>query len=119
MIDRIRPITLIVNGKALLVAALAVLSTYACLQLDIKGDFPLTLIATAVVFPIVFSINSAYKRRESVLDDYSLIKAHGRAIYFASRGWLTETLHVLTAAGACWEICFAPPASSAPRQDRK
>ena len=50
----------------------------------------MTLIATAMVFPIVFSINSAYKRRESVLDDYSQIKAHGRAIYFASRDWLAE-----------------------------
>jgi predicted membrane chloride channel (bestrophin family) len=88
MIKRLKTIGLIINTKALIIAALAVVSTYLCIQLDLKGDFPLTLIATAVVFPIVFSINSAYKRRESVLDDYGKIKAHGRAIYFASRDWL-------------------------------
>lgn len=88
MIKRIKTLGLIINTKAVVIASLAVLSTYFCLQFDLKGDFPLTLIATAVVFPIVFSINSAYKRRESVLDDYGQIKAHGRAIYFASRDWL-------------------------------
>jgi hypothetical protein len=38
----------------------------------------------------VFSINSAYKRRESALDDYGSLKAHGRAIYFATRDWLED-----------------------------
>ena len=90
MINRLRTITYIINGKALVVAACAVLSTYLCLQWNIVGDFPLTLIATAIVFPIVFSINGAYKRREAVLDDYGSLKAHGRAIYFAARDWLDD-----------------------------
>jgi len=90
MIGRLKTIRYLINGKAMLVAALAVLSTYLCLRFNIVGDFPLTLIATAVVFPIVFSINGAYKRREAVLDDYGSLKAHGRAIYFASRDWLDE-----------------------------
>jgi len=47
-------------------------------------------LATAIVFPIVFSINSAYKRREAALDDYGSLKAHGRAIYFATRDWLED-----------------------------
>lgn len=91
MLGRLKTIGLIFNGKALVIAALAVLSTYLCLRFDITGDFPLTLIATAVIFPIVFSINSAYKRRESVLDDYGQMKAHGRAIFFAVRDWLDVT----------------------------
>lgn len=90
MIDRIKTIGLIINAKALFIAALAVLSTFFCLQHGLTGDFPLTLIATAVVFPIVFSINSAYKRREAVLDDYGQIKANGRAIYFAARDWMDQ-----------------------------
>ena len=91
MIYRLKTITYIINIKAIIVAALAVLSTYACLHWGITANFPLTLIATAVVFPIVFSINSAYKRREAVLDDYGSLKAHGRAIYFATRDWLEES----------------------------
>ncbi len=46
---------------------------------------------TTVVFPIVFSIGGAYKRREAALDDYGSIKAHGRAIYFATRDWIEDT----------------------------
>lgn len=91
MIRRLKTISFIINFKAIIVAALAVLSTYVCLHFGITANFPLTLIATAVVFPIVFSINSAYKRREAALDDYGSLKAHGRAIYFATRDWLEET----------------------------
>ena len=87
---RLKTIGLVINAKALVIALLAVLSTFLCLRYGITGEFPLTLIATAVVFPIVFSINSAYKRRESVLDDYGQLKAHGRAIYFATRDWLPD-----------------------------
>ena len=91
MIKRLRTITLLINTKAIVVASLAALSTYLCLLLEITANFPMTLIATAVVFPIVFSINSAFKRRELVLDDYGSLKSHGRAIYFATRDWLEET----------------------------
>jgi predicted membrane chloride channel (bestrophin family) len=90
MISRLKTVGLIINVKALVIAGLAVVSTWLCLTFGVIGEFPLTLIATAVVFPIVFSINSAYKRRESVLDDYGQLKAHGRAIYFAARDWLEE-----------------------------
>lgn len=76
--------------KALLVSGMAVLSTWFCLTYGVTANFPLTLIATAIVFPIVFAIGHAFKRRESALDDYGIIKAHGRAIYFAARDWLPE-----------------------------
>ena len=85
---RLSRIFLIINLKTLIVTALAVLSTYLCVSMGLLADFPLTLIATAVVFPIVFSINGAYKRREGALDEYGSIKAHGRAIFFATRDWL-------------------------------
>lgn len=89
--SRFRSIFLIVNTKTLLVMIAAVASTYFCLQFGLIADFPLTLIATAVVFPIVFSIGNAYKRREAALDEYGSIKANGRAIFLASRDWLEES----------------------------
>jgi len=91
MLRRLKPIALIINFKALAVAALAVASTYFCIRYGVTANFPLTLLATAIVFPIVFSINSAYKRREVVLDDYGSLKSHGRAIFFASRDWLENS----------------------------
>lgn len=81
-------IYLIINLKTLIITGLAIASTAICLFYDIKADFPLTLIGTAIVFPIVFSIGGAYKRREVALDEYGAIKAHGRALYFAVSHWL-------------------------------
>ncbi len=84
-------IGLIINLKALFVCGLAVGATLACSHFGLIADYPLTLIATAIIFPIVFSISGAYKRRETALHHYGQIKAHGRAIYFAARDWLAES----------------------------
>ena len=83
-----KKIFLIINFRTIVISILAVVSTYVCIRFDVKADFPLTLIATAIIFPIVFSINGAYKRREKALSNYGSIKSHGRAIYFAARDWL-------------------------------
>jgi predicted membrane chloride channel (bestrophin family) len=83
-------LTQVVNLKSLIISLVAVLSTWLCLRLGIKADFPLTLIATAIVFPLVFSIGTAYSRREKALEEYGAIKANGRALYLASRDWLPE-----------------------------
>ena len=89
--NKLKQISIIINLKTIIIVILAVLSTYLCRKFDLTAEFPMTLIATAVVFPIVFSIGGAYKRRENALAKYSSIKAHGRAIYFASRDWLEST----------------------------
>ena len=67
---------------------LAVISTWLSIEFDLLADYPLTIISTAIIFPIVFSIGGAYKRREVALDEYGSIKAHGRALYFAVSDWL-------------------------------
>ena len=78
----------VVNRKSVLISALAVLSTWLCMELRITANFPLTLIATAIVFPLVFSINTAYNRREKSLEEYGALKANGRALFLASRDWV-------------------------------
>ena len=88
---RLKRITVIISWKTIVITALAVVSTYLCRRFGVFAEFPMTLIATAVIFPIVFSIGGAYKRRENALTKYSSIKAHGRAIYFATRDWLPES----------------------------
>ena len=62
-----RTIVTLINGKTLVVAGLALLATYLCSRFGITADFPLTLMAIAIVFPVVFSIGGAYKRREAAL----------------------------------------------------
>lgn len=88
MLKLIKRAFLIINWKTFIITFLSIASTSFCLHYEIKADFPLTLIGTAIVFPIVFSIGGAYKRREVALDEYGSIKAHGRALYFAVSHWL-------------------------------
>lgn len=73
----ISSLTQVVNLKSVLISALAILSTWVSLRLGITADFPLTLVATAIVFPLVFSISTAYQRREKALEDYGKLKALG------------------------------------------
>ncbi|MBT1703179.1 hypothetical protein [Chryseosolibacter indicus] len=80
---------LIINYKTLIITALAVISTYICFHLGLTADFPDMLVGVAIVFPVVFSIGSAYNRRESALQRFSDFKGHAIAIYYASRDWPT------------------------------
>ncbi len=97
--NRLKTIFYIINLKTAIIAALSVASTFLCIHFGIAADFPLALISTAIVFPIVFSIGGAYKRREAALDEYGSIKAHGRAIYFAARDWMPDDAEIST-----WEL---------------
>jgi len=78
----------VVDYQTLVVTLLAVASTYLCRRYELLADVPVSLIGLAVVFPIVFSINAAYKRREEALSHFSGIKGHAVAMYYAHRDWV-------------------------------
>ncbi len=83
-----RRLLLILDLQTVIISGLAVLSTAICIHFKYEADFPLTLVAMSIVFPIVFSIGGAYKRREAALREYAAIKGYLRAIYFVARDWL-------------------------------
>ena len=68
----------IFNYKTLVVTTIAVISTWFCIQKSLFAEFPLTIVGISIVFPIVFSINSAYRRRERALR--ALADATGNAM---------------------------------------
>lgn len=78
---------LIINYKTLIVTALSCASTYYCYTNNLLADFPVILVSVAIVFPVVFSIDSAYKRRENALKHLADFKGHAVAIYFAIKDW--------------------------------
>ena len=86
---------LIINYKTLIVTALAVISTYICYRLGLTAKFPDMLVGVAIVFPVVFSIGSAYNRREGALQRFSDFKGHAIAIYYATRDWTSDDNHGL------------------------
>lgn len=86
----IRSVFLIVNYKTLIITTLSVVSAYVCFRLNLVAKFPDMLVGVAIVFPVVFSIGSAYQRRETALQRWADFKGHAIAIYYATRDWTTD-----------------------------
>jgi hypothetical protein len=81
---------LIINYKTIIITILAVVSSQVCFDLGLTAKFPDMLVGVAIVFPVVFSIGSAYNRRETALQRYSDFKGHAMAMYYATRDWPTN-----------------------------
>lgn len=82
---------LIINYKTFIITALSVISTYLCYHFHFIAKFPDMLVGVAIVFPVVFSIGSAYNRRETALQRFADFKGHAIAIYYAARDWAGTT----------------------------
>lgn len=82
--------SLIINYKTFIITALSVISTYTCYRLGLTAKFPDMLVGVAIVFPVVFSIGSAYSRRETALQRWADFKGHAICIYYATRDWTTS-----------------------------
>lgn len=78
---------LIINFKTLIVTVLSVISSYVCFHFNLTAKFPDMLVGVAIVFPVVFSIGSAYTRRETALQRWADFKGHAIAIFYATRDW--------------------------------
>ena len=89
----LRSFFLIINYKTIIITILSVISTYICFHMGMVAKFPDMLVGVAIVFPVVFSISSAYNRRETALQRFSEFKGHALAVYYATRDWTTTKGH--------------------------
>ena len=64
----------VINLKTFIVIAAACAATLLCTNLGFHYNVPTDLIGIAIVFPIVFSINAAYSRRERHLNIIQFLK---------------------------------------------
>jgi hypothetical protein len=76
--------------QTVIIIILSLVATFVCLKYEITFDMPTGFIGIAIVFPIVFSINAAYRRREEALIYLASLKSAAIAIYYAHRDWATE-----------------------------
>ncbi|NJN40949.1 MAG: hypothetical protein HC811_00575 [Flammeovirgaceae bacterium] len=83
----IRSFSMIINYKTFIVTAMAVISAYVCFHNGLIAKFPDMLVGVAIVFPVVFSIGSAYNRRETALQRLADFKGHAIALYYATKDW--------------------------------
>jgi len=89
--DLLRQFFRIFDFQVLLIAVLAVIATHYCIAYSIHSDLPSSLVAVAIVFPIVFSIGAAYQRREEALQSLASLRAGIASIYFAHRDWIKNS----------------------------
>lgn len=85
-----RSFSLIINWKTYLLTAMSVACTYLCFHWGLTAKFPDMLVGVAIVFPVVFSIGSAYNRRESALQRWADFRGHAIAIFYATRDWPSD-----------------------------
>jgi len=90
MVNVLRSLWMIINYKTLIITTLSIVATYACKYFDFVGDLPITLIGTAIIFPVVFSINSAYKRREEAIMFYASFKSNLIALFYGGKNWVNQ-----------------------------
>ena len=65
-----------VSLRTFIISGLSIAATATCEYLLIVGDMPMSLIGLAVVFPLVFSINASFQRRDEALNQYGKINAN-------------------------------------------
>lgn len=87
MIKILKSLTLIINYKTFLVIFISCLSTYFCRQMKWEADFTMTLVSVAIVFPVVFSISSAYQRRENALKQLAMLRSNALSFFYSTRDW--------------------------------
>lgn len=82
----------IINHRTLITMLLSVLVPYAAYQFEIIYNIDLTLISIAIIFPLVFAIRGAFKRREKALEFLSLHRGSLKTInyYFMNSSNLTD-----------------------------
>ncbi len=80
----------IVDAHMIAVILLSLLMTFVCSRLNFQADLPSSFVGIAIVFPVVFSINAAYKRREDALGYFADLKANIMSLFYAFRDWVPE-----------------------------
>ena len=65
----------IVNIRTLVALSITALVTFLTINFNFQYNFDLTMISIAIIFPLVFTIRSAFKRREKALEFLSRFKA--------------------------------------------
>ena len=72
----------ILDGSTVAVVILSVLITALCFRFNLSYDINISLFSVSVIFPLVFTIREAFKRREAALKFLSLFKASMLAVHY-------------------------------------
>ncbi len=72
----------IIDSKTAYVLLLCVSITYLCYRFDFSYNLNVTLFSIAVIFPLVFTIREAFRKRDSVIKLLSIFKSSLNSAYY-------------------------------------
>ena len=72
--------TVIINSKTIVALVISLFVLILAYKYNIDYDIDLTLISIAIIFPLVFCIRSAFRRREKALEHLSQFRSNLRTI---------------------------------------
>ena len=72
----------IINHRTLITILLSLLIPFSAYRFNIVYNIDLTLISLAIIFPLVFAIRGAFKRREKALEHLSLYRGSLKTIEY-------------------------------------
>jgi len=81
------------NFMVILQMALAAFVTFVCKKSNIQYDIHVSLFITPIVFPLAFSINADFRRKEQVLEDLAKFKSAAMTWFFCMRDWREACSH--------------------------
>ena len=61
----------IINSRTLLTFLISIIVPFLAYKLNISYNIDLTLISIAIIFPVVFTVRGAFRRREKALEHIS------------------------------------------------
>lgn len=67
---------------------LAALGTFLCQRFALDFDVNISIFVSPIVFPLAFSINADFQRRERVLEDLAEFKGALLVLFFCHRDWI-------------------------------
>ncbi len=73
----------IMNHRSLIIAGLCIAVSYFCLRYNFSYDVDLIIFSIAIIFPLVFTIREAFRRRQHAIRLLSKLKASISAFYFS------------------------------------
>jgi len=86
----------IINYRTLVAISISVFTPVVCYHYNINYNIDLTLISIAIVFPLVFTIRSSFRRREKALEHLSQFRGSMKTVhyFFLSTTTLTPEKHL-------------------------
>ena len=76
-----------INFMVVIQMVMAAIAVYIFQTFKISFNVHVSLFVSPIVFPLAFSINTDFQRREKVLEDLAVFKSSGMIWYFCMREW--------------------------------